>query len=149
MQSRVFGVIFFPPHCSLVSSAAHATFWGSVVAVHTSPFTIPTPRSCHYSAHLSWSSDQFPCLQPLLIPIIPSVIWTPNLVFLSQLLTLIQCSPCSRHTELTDFTPILLVHFFCGLHIMFPLHLLFSVAAASLSFQMLLKCYLLGMLSLK
>lgn len=64
-----------------------------------------------------WSSNQFPCLHPLLIPISPTVIWTPDLVFLSQLLTLIHCSPYSSHTELTNFTPISLVPFFwCTAH---------------------------------
>lgn len=78
------------------------------------------------------------------------VIWMTDLVFPSQLLTLTQCSPCSGHMELTDFAMILLLQFFwCALHIMFPLPLPLCFVAASSSFQILLQCYLLGMLSLE
>lgn len=149
MQSRLFGVIFFSHSLFTCLQCSPCYFLRihcshSHISIHNANTKI-MPLSCPSL----WSSDQFPCLQPLLVPIIPTVIWTLDLVFLSQLLTLIQCSPYSSHTKLTNFTPISLVPFFGVLHIMFSLHLLFSVAVASSSFQMLLKCYLFGMLSLK
>lgn len=119
MQSRLFGVIFFSHSLFTCLQCSPCYFLRihcshSHISIHNANTKI-MPLSC--PSH--WSSDQFPCLQPLLVPIIPTVIWTLDLVFLSQLLTLIQCTPYSSHTKLTNFTPISLVPFFGVLHIMF------------------------------